>query len=103
MVKGFTQIEGIHYKETFFHVLKFASICLLLTVAHLDVESFMSCHFRFHETIASFGLFMILEDHCVYLKRIIREIMFLILCVEDILLVGNRDDQCHQVVAIFYF
>ena len=41
MAKGFTQIEGIDYEETFSHVVRFASIHLLLSlVAHLDLELF---------------------------------------------------------------
>jgi len=33
---------------------------------------------------------MVLEDHCVYVKRTTREIMFLTLYVDDILLAGNN-------------
>jgi len=41
VAKGFTQIEGIDYEETFSHVVRFASIHLLLSlVAHLDLELF---------------------------------------------------------------
>ena len=41
VTKGFTQIEGTAYEETFSHVVTFASIRLLLAmVAHLDLELF---------------------------------------------------------------
>ena len=41
MAKGFTQIEGIDYEETFFPVVRFASFRLLpALVAHLDLELF---------------------------------------------------------------
>jgi len=39
VVKGFTQIEGVDYEETFSHVVRISSIHLLLVlVAHLDLE-----------------------------------------------------------------
>ena len=41
MVKGFIQIKNIDYEETFFPVVRFASIRLLLAmVAHLDLDLF---------------------------------------------------------------
>ena len=40
----------------------------------------------FHEVIISFGLNMVSEDHCVYVKKTAKGIMFLTLHVDDILL-----------------
>jgi len=41
VVKGFTQIKGVDYEETFSLVVRIASICLLLAlVANLDLELF---------------------------------------------------------------
>jgi len=41
VAKGFTQIKGIDYEETFYPVVRFASICLLLAlISHLDLELF---------------------------------------------------------------
>jgi len=41
VAKGLTQIEGVNYEETFSHMVRFASIRLLLTmVALLDLELF---------------------------------------------------------------
>ena len=46
-------------------------------------------YFRFHEAITAFGLTMVLEDHCLYVKKTNVGIMFLTLYVDDILLAGS--------------
>ena len=39
VAKGYTHQEGIDYEETFLHVVRFASICLILAiVAWMDLE-----------------------------------------------------------------
>jgi len=53
-------------------------------------QSSIAWYFRFHEAIISFALNMVFEDHCVYVKKITKGIMFLTLYVDDILLAGNN-------------
>jgi len=53
-------------------------------------QSSRSWYFKFHESITSFGLTMVSEDYCVYVKKTTRGIMFLLLYVDDILLAGNN-------------
>ncbi len=39
--KSYTPKQGVDYNETFAHVVRFTSICLILAlVAHLDLELF---------------------------------------------------------------
>jgi len=53
-------------------------------------QSFRPWYFRSHEAITLFGLSMVSEDHCVYVKRSIGGINFLILYINDILLTRNN-------------
>jgi len=146
VAKGFTQIEGVDYEETFSLVVRIAFVRLLLAlVAHLDLELFQmdvkttflngnleeeiymdqaigfvskgqedkvcrlkrfihglkqssrAWYFRFHEAIISFGLNMVSEDHCVYVKKTTKGIMFLTLYVDDILLAGNSMEMIQTI------
>jgi len=49
-------------------------------------------YFRFHEAITSLSLSVVSEDHCVYVKKATRGIVFLALYVDDILLAGKNLD-----------
>ena len=65
-------------------------VCCLKRSIYRPKQSFRSWYLRFHEAITLFGLSIILEDHCVYVRRSTRGIMFLTLYVDDILLDGNN-------------
>jgi len=65
-------------------------VCRLKRSIYGLKQSSRSCYFRFYEAITSFSFAMVSEDHCVYVKRTTREIIFLTLYVDDILLVGNN-------------
>ncbi|KAL0298185.1 UNVERIFIED_CONTAM: Retrovirus-related Pol polyprotein from transposon TNT 1-94 [Sesamum angustifolium] len=47
-------------------------------------------YYRFHRAITSIGFTMIEEDHCVYVKRSVKNFLILSLYVDDILLAGNN-------------
>ena len=65
-------------------------VCLLKRSIYVLKQSFREWHFRFHEAIISFGLNMVSEDHCAYVKKTTNGIMFLTLYVDDILLAENN-------------
>jgi len=49
-------------------------------------QSSRTWYFRFHEAIIAFGLTMVSEEHCVYVKKTNVGIISLTLYVKDILL-----------------
>ena len=65
-------------------------VCRLKRSIYGLKQSSRAWYFRFHETIISFGLNMVSEDHCVYVKKTTNGIMFPTLYVDDILLAGNN-------------
>ena len=65
-------------------------VCLLKRSIYGLKQSSRAWYFRFHEAIISFGLSMVSKDHCVYVKKTTKGIIFLTLYVDDILLAGNN-------------
>ena len=66
------------------------NVCHLKRSTYGLKQFFRSWYFRIHEAITLFDLSMVSNNYCVYVKRTIGGIMFLVLYVDDIFLVGNN-------------
>jgi len=82
--------EEIYMNQPISFVSKGQEDCRLKRSIYGLKQSSRSWYFRFHEAITSFGFTMVSEDHCVYVKKTTKEIMFLTLYVDDILLARNN-------------
>ena len=69
--------EEIYMDQPISFVLKGQEeqVCSLKKFIYGLKQSSRAWYFRFHKAIISFGLNMISEDHCVYVKKTIKGIM----------------------------
>ncbi|KAL0333149.1 UNVERIFIED_CONTAM: Retrovirus-related Pol polyprotein from transposon TNT 1-94 [Sesamum calycinum] len=65
-------------------------VCRLKRSIYGLKQSSRQWYYRFHRAITSIGFTMIEEDHCVYVKRSVKNFLILSLYVDDILLTGNN-------------
>ncbi|GJW85354.1 retrotransposon protein, putative, ty1-copia subclass [Tanacetum coccineum] len=116
VAKGYTQLYEVDYEETFSPVTDIKAIRILISIAtyydyeiwqmdiktaflngYLDEDIYMvqpeasrSWNKRFDEEIKRFGFAQNLEEPCVYQKTSGSNVTFLILYVDDIIIMGNH-------------
>ncbi|GJT12406.1 retrotransposon protein, putative, ty1-copia subclass [Tanacetum coccineum] len=113
VANGYTQLYGVDYEETFSLVADIRAIRILIAIAafydyeiwqmdvktaflngYLDEDIYMqasrSWNKRFDEEIKRFGFTQNLDEPCVYQKASGSNVTFLILYVDDIIIMGNH-------------
>ncbi|GJS34680.1 retrotransposon protein, putative, ty1-copia subclass [Tanacetum coccineum] len=106
VAKGFTQTYGVDYEETFLPIADIKAIRILIAITayynykiwQIDVKtaflngrrSSKSWNKRFDEEIKKYGFTQNPDEPCVYKSASGSIIVFLILYVDDILLMGNN-------------
>ncbi|GKD15887.1 retrotransposon protein, putative, ty1-copia subclass [Tanacetum coccineum] len=111
VAKGFTQTYGVDYEETFSRVAEIRAIRILIAIAayydydiwQMDVKTvFLNGHLSEEVYIQlegfvnpkypnrKFGFTQNRDEPCVYLKAIGSNVTFLILYVDDMLIMGNN-------------
>ncbi|GKA74911.1 retrotransposon protein, putative, ty1-copia subclass [Tanacetum coccineum] len=111
--KGYTQLYGVDHGETFSPIADIRAIRILISIAayndyeiwkmdiktaflngYLDEDIYMqasrSWNKRFDEEIKRFGFTQNLDEPCVYQKASESNVTFLILYVDDIIIMGNH-------------
>ncbi|GKE50318.1 retrotransposon protein, putative, ty1-copia subclass [Tanacetum coccineum] len=110
VANGFTQTPGIDYEENFSHVADIRAIRILIAIAafydyeiwQMDVKTaFLNGYLneeqasrqwnkRFDDEIKKFRFIQNRDEPCVYVKASGSYVTFLILYVDDILIIGNN-------------
>ncbi|GJR04167.1 retrotransposon protein, putative, ty1-copia subclass [Tanacetum coccineum] len=121
VAKGYTQTYDVYYGETFSLVADIRAIWILLTIAafydyeiwQMDVKiAFLNSHLSediymvqpegFDVKIKKIGFTQNPDEPCVYLKASGSNVAFLILFVDDILLMGNKVTMLQEVKSWLY-
>ncbi|GJT94395.1 retrotransposon protein, putative, ty1-copia subclass [Tanacetum coccineum] len=106
VAKGYTQTPGIDYEETFSPVADIRAIRILIAIAAICNPNIQTEYVtkrsiyglkqasrqwnkRFDDEIKKFGFSQNADEPCVYLKASGSNVTFLILYVDDILIMGN--------------
>nr|GFA37520.1 hypothetical protein [Tanacetum cinerariifolium] len=97
IAKGFTQTYGVDYEETFSPVADIRAIRILTAIAafynyeicQMD-EASRRWNKRFDEEIKKFRFTQNLDEPCIYQKASGINVTFLILYVDDIIIMGNH-------------
>nr|GEV00619.1 hypothetical protein [Tanacetum cinerariifolium] len=110
IAKGYTHLYGVDYEEMFSPVADIRAIRILISIAayydyeiwkmdksmqaskiHLwSKQASMSWNKRFDEEIKKFGFAQNIDEPCVYQKANGSNVTFLILYVDDIIIMGNH-------------
>nr|GEX96925.1 retrotransposon protein, putative, Ty1-copia subclass [Tanacetum cinerariifolium] len=122
VAKGYTQTYDVDYEETFSHVADIRAIRILLAIIafydyeiwQMDVKTtFLNGHLskdqasrswnkRFDVEIKNIGFTQNPDESCVYLKASGSNVAFLILYVDDILLMRNNVIMLQEVKSWLY-
>ncbi|GJT42365.1 retrotransposon protein, putative, ty1-copia subclass [Tanacetum coccineum] len=93
VAKGYTQLYEVDYEETFSPVADIRAIRILISIAASIYglkQASRSWNKRFDEEIKRFGFDQNLDEPCVYQKASGSNVTFLILYVDDIIIMGNH-------------
>ncbi|GJW96663.1 retrotransposon protein, putative, ty1-copia subclass [Tanacetum coccineum] len=100
VAKGYTQLYGVDYEETFSPVADIRAIRILISIAAKVCklqrsiyglkQASRSWNKIFDEEIKKFGFAQNLNEPCVYQKASGSNVTFLILYVDDIIIMGNH-------------
>ena len=66
------------------------SVCKLQRSIYGLKQASRSWNIRFDEAVKSFDFVRSMEDRCVYIKRCNKEVIFMVIYVDDILIMGNN-------------
>ena len=89
-----TQLEGITSKDG-------SKVCKLQKSIHGLKQASRSWNIRFDEAIKEFGFSQNQDEACVYKKVGGSDVVFLVLYVDDILLIGKKNVSVLQYVKIW--